>query len=44
MSSILYLTTVEFEPGAVRTLPDALAGLGIKRPLIVSDRGLTSTA
>jgi 4-hydroxybutyrate dehydrogenase len=42
MSSILYLTTVEFEPGAVRTLPDALGALGLKRPLIVSDRGLAA--
>jgi 4-hydroxybutyrate dehydrogenase len=43
MASILYLTAVEFEPGAVRTLPDALAGLGMKRPLLVSDRGLAAT-
>jgi 4-hydroxybutyrate dehydrogenase len=42
MSAILYLTTVEFAPGAVRTLPDALASLGVKRPLIVSDRGLAA--
>jgi 4-hydroxybutyrate dehydrogenase len=43
MSSILYLTTVEFEPGALRTLPDALAALGLRRPLIASDRGLAAT-
>ncbi len=43
MSSILYLTTVEFEPGALHTLPDALAVLGVKQPLIVSDRGLAAT-
>jgi 4-hydroxybutyrate dehydrogenase len=42
MSAILYLTTVEFGPGAVRTLPDMLASLGLKRPLIVSDRGLAA--
>jgi 4-hydroxybutyrate dehydrogenase len=43
MSAILYLTTVEFEAGAVRTLPDALVALGLTRPLIVSDRGLAAT-
>jgi len=43
MSSILYLTTVEFATGAVRTLPDAIASLGLRRPLIVSDRGLAAT-
>jgi 4-hydroxybutyrate dehydrogenase len=42
MSTIFYLTTVEFEPGAVRTLPDMLASLGLTRPLIVSDRGLAA--
>jgi 4-hydroxybutyrate dehydrogenase len=43
MSSIVYLTTVEFEPGAVRTLPDALKAIGLTCPLIVSDRGLAAT-
>jgi 4-hydroxybutyrate dehydrogenase len=43
MSAILYLTTVEFEAGAVRTLPDHLSALGIKRPLLVSDRGLEAS-
>jgi 4-hydroxybutyrate dehydrogenase len=43
MSTLLYLTHVEFEAGAVRTLPDALAALGITRPLVVSDRGLEAT-
>ncbi|MFO1149793.1 MAG: iron-containing alcohol dehydrogenase [Alsobacter sp.] len=43
MSTLLYLTHVEFEAGAVRTLPDALAALGIRRPLLVSDRGLEAT-
>ena len=42
MSAILYLTTVEFGAGAVRTLPDTLASLGVKRPLIVSDHGLAA--
>jgi 4-hydroxybutyrate dehydrogenase len=40
LSRILYLTTVEFGAGAVRTLPEALADLGIERPLLVSDTGV----
>lgn len=43
MSTLLYLTTVEFGNGAVSTLPDALSGTGITRPLLVSDRGLHAT-
>jgi len=43
VSTIAYLTTVEFDPGALKVLPDALARFGIKRPLIVSDRGLAAT-
>ncbi len=43
MATISYLTTVEFEAGAVKTLPAALKRLGIARPLIVSDRGLQAT-
>jgi 4-hydroxybutyrate dehydrogenase len=42
MSAILYLTTVEFGPGVVSTLSDTLAGLSVKRPLIVSDHGLAA--
>ena len=42
MSAILYLTTVEFGPGVVSTLTDALAGLSVKRPLIVSDSGIAA--
>src|SRR4029079_2369163 len=40
MSTILYLTQIEFGPGERAALPKALADLGIKRPLIVSDRGI----
>jgi len=40
MARITYLTTIDFDHGAVAGLPDALAELGIARPLIVSDRGL----
>ncbi len=43
MSAILYLTAIEFEAGAVRTLPEALKGLGVRRPLVVSDRGLAAS-
>ena len=42
MARILYLTTIEFEPGAVRTLPDNLSELGIERPLLVSDGGIAA--
>lgn len=40
VSTILYLTTVEFGSGAIGKLPDGLAGLKLLRPLIVSDPGL----
>jgi 4-hydroxybutyrate dehydrogenase len=40
MAAITYLTTIEFGAGALSTLPDQLAAVGIARPLIVSDRGL----
>jgi alcohol dehydrogenase class IV len=37
---IQYLTAVEFENGALRTLATALAELGVRHPLVVTDRGL----
>jgi 4-hydroxybutyrate dehydrogenase len=40
MSTIQYLTTIEFGPGVLRTMPDHLAALNVRRPLIVSDHGL----
>lgn len=43
MSSISYLTNIEFGPGLLERLPELVAGLGLKRPLLVSDRGLAST-
>ena len=43
MAAITYLTTIEFGAGALSTLPDHLAAIGIERPLIVSDRGLQAT-
>lgn len=43
MASISYLTNIEFGPGLLNTLPELVAGLGLKRPLLVSDRGLAGT-
>ena len=43
MAVINYLTRVEFEEGAISRLPALLAGLGVRRPLIVTDRGLAAT-
>jgi 4-hydroxybutyrate dehydrogenase len=40
MSTILYLTQIEFGPGARGTLQKSLADLAIRRPLIVSDHGV----
>ncbi|HVG47482.1 MAG TPA: iron-containing alcohol dehydrogenase [Rubellimicrobium sp.] len=42
MARIAYLTTIDFGPGEVATLPAALAELGIARPLLVSDHGLAA--
>ncbi len=43
MGIISYLTTTEFGPGSLARLADSLAALGIRRPLLVSDRGLAAT-
>lgn len=43
MATITYLTTIEFGAGVVADLGAQLAALGLKRPLIVSDRGLERT-
>lgn len=43
MAVINYLTRIEFEAGAVARLPALLAGLQVRRPLIVTDRGLVAT-
>jgi len=40
---ISYLTTAEFGPGSLAKLAESLTGLGIRRPLLVSDRGLAAT-
>lgn len=40
MSTIQYLTRIEFGEGEVARLPEFLAALGVKRPLIATDHGL----
>ncbi len=40
MSTILYLTQIQIEPGAIRLLADECARAGMKRPLVVSDPGV----
>lgn len=43
MASITYLTRIEFGEGEVARLPEFLDELGIKRPLICTDKGLVGT-
>ena len=43
MSTILYLTSIEFGAGSLATLPRALADVAVRRPFIVSDSGLAAT-
>lgn len=43
MSTINYLTRIEFGEGEIQKLPVFLGELGIKRPLIATDRGLVAT-
>lgn len=43
MATITYLTTIEFGAGIAASLGEQLAALGVRRPLIVSDRGLERT-
>jgi 4-hydroxybutyrate dehydrogenase len=40
MDTIAYLTTINFGAGALASVADALRDLGVKRPLVVSDRGI----
>lgn len=40
MTTITYLTQIEFGPGSAKELPRALGELGMKRPLLVTDSGL----
>ncbi|WP_062228017.1 iron-containing alcohol dehydrogenase [Aureimonas frigidaquae] len=43
MALITYLTRVEFDEGAIGKLPAILEGLGVVRPLVVTDRGLVAS-
>jgi 4-hydroxybutyrate dehydrogenase len=43
ISTISYLTTVKLGFGALSVLPDELARLGIRKPLIVTDRGVVAS-
>ncbi|WP_109476238.1 iron-containing alcohol dehydrogenase [Paraburkholderia sp. C35] len=40
MSLITYITHIQFEPGAVRLLKQECERVGIRRPLIVTDKGI----
>lgn len=40
MATLSYLTTTYFDFGAIKRLPKVLAGLGVKRPMLATDRGL----
>ena len=42
MATINYLTTVEFDFGAVQRLGESVRALGIRKPLLVTDSGLAS--
>jgi alcohol dehydrogenase class IV len=43
VSTILYLSNIEFGAGTIRTLPEAISAIGITSPFIISDRGLATT-
>jgi alcohol dehydrogenase class IV len=43
VSTINYLTRVEFGEGEIARLPEFLAALGVKRPLIATDKGLVAS-
>jgi len=40
MSTILYLTQIQFEYGAVKLLASECERVGIRRPLVVTDAGV----
>lgn len=42
MARFTYLTTIDFGPGELATLPAALTELAISRPLLVSDHGIAA--
>ena len=42
MATINYLTTIEFDFGAVAKLGETVRALGVRRPLLVTDPGLAN--
>ncbi|TRL41229.1 iron-containing alcohol dehydrogenase [Rhizobium straminoryzae] len=42
MATINYLTRIEFDAGSISRLPGLLAELGVRQPLIATDKGLVS--
>jgi alcohol dehydrogenase class IV len=42
MATITYLTKIQFDFGAVSLLGEELAGLGVQRPLVVTDPGIVA--
>ncbi len=43
MSTIYYLTRIEFGEGQAPGCPEFLAALGIRKPRIATDKGLVAT-
>ena len=43
MALISYLTTIHFDFGAITKLPEEIAALGMKNPLLVTDKGVVGT-
>lgn len=43
MAVISYLTKIQFDFGAIKLLADEMKALGIKRPLIVTDKGIVKS-
>jgi len=43
MAIISYLTKIQFDFGAIALLPEELAALGVRRPLIVTDKGIADS-
>ena len=43
MARITYLTTIDFGPGELKELQNAIAELKLARPLLISDRGLAAS-
>lgn len=43
MATITYLTSIQFDFGAVRCISEELKALGIQRPLMVTDKGIVNS-